>query len=285
MYFRTYQQKSHSGDYLVAEQRRLGLHLSIAVRAGLSDTQGDSFANSGEHTSRHHAAMYAWRDVEAEVAPGPVYLGDKKKMTAPAIVRHGEFNSGCTADIIVPCGADNDRHILIEMKCITPLCKSTTNGTGTTTNGGTPDMVGHTHGFGGTEEKQRADILGCAERGTPGQAPLNHKTGEGWVQAKVGTYDDGINKGSLVIPIVMGPSGGVCPHGWSHLKRLAREAGKAHAQDPGAESRSFLQRHSQRISAAVVHADAAHIRARIKCVLAAQHKSASSPSDPVASHA
>ena len=42
---------------------------------------------------------------------------------------------------------------------------------------------------------------------------------------------------------------------------------------------------TQRISAAVVHADAAHIRAMIKCKLAAQHKSANGPSNPVALHA
>jgi hypothetical protein len=45
-----HQQKSHSGDHLVAEQRRLGLHLSVAVRAGLSDPQGHTFANGREHT-------------------------------------------------------------------------------------------------------------------------------------------------------------------------------------------------------------------------------------------
>ena len=145
--------------------------------------------------------------------------------------------------------------------------------------------VGHTHGFGGTEEEQRVAILGCAQRGTPGQRPLNHKTGEGWLKEQKGTYADGISKGSLVIPIIAEPLGGVCPHAWSRLKRLAREAGKAYAQDPEAGSRSFLQRHSQRISAAVVHADAAHIRAMIHCEVVAQHKTANGPRNPTTPHA
>ena len=146
-------------------------------------------------------------------------------------------------------------------------------------------MIGHTHGFGSTEEEQRVIILGCAQRGTPGQRPLNHQTGDGWVQEQKGAYADGINKGSLVIPLVAEPSGALCPHAWARLKRLAREAGKAYAQDPEAGSRSFLQRHSQCISAAVVHADSAHIRAMIHCAVADQHKTANGPRNPTTPHA
>ena len=44
-------------------------------------------------------------------------------------------------------------------------------------NGGNCASVGHTYGFGSTEEKYRVLTLGCKERGRQRDGPLNHGTG------------------------------------------------------------------------------------------------------------
>ena len=35
--------------------------------------------------------------------------------------------------------------------------------------------------------------IGCKEKGDPSQSTFRHTTGEGWVQAKKGHYDDAIH--------------------------------------------------------------------------------------------
>ena len=49
--------------------------------------------------------------------------------------------------------------------------------------------MGHTHGFGSTEEPLRRTVFGCRERGGP---RLDHATGEGHVPFHKGDYHDAL---------------------------------------------------------------------------------------------
>ena len=245
-------QHNESPAFLTAEQRRLGLYLTTVVLAGLPGALGDTYANAGEHTTRHNAAMYGWRDAEQEVASGPVVIGDKtphsrRRLTVSAIQYYARFNSGHIPDVIVPEGGRGGRHLLLEIKVYTPL-KLVHN-------------VGHTHAFGNTEEDLRVKILGCKEVGNASHGRFDHKTGRGHIKGQVGHYSDALSKGSTVIPVIMEPLGGLCPHALAHLRHLAWRASKitTASTDKVSAQHSFLTKHTQRIVTGVVMTDAAHI--------------------------
>ena len=68
------------------------------------------------------------------------------------------------------------------------------HGTGRMQTGGKPSTaMGHCVGFGCTEEHLLYTTLGCKERGNPSQGPFRHTTGEGWVRAHEGHYNDAIH--------------------------------------------------------------------------------------------
>ena len=48
--------------------------------------------------------------------------------------------------------------------------------------------MGHTHGFGSTEEPLRRTVFGCRERGLPSGPRFDHTTGEGHVPFHKGDY-------------------------------------------------------------------------------------------------
>jgi len=133
-----------------------------------------------------------------------------------------------------------------------------------------PASIGHTHGFGNTEEKLRITILGVAGRGRVGDAPFDHSTGRGWMKAVRGHYHDALYvKKNSVVPLITESSGGIAPHGYAHLKMLARSSHLPGGRDgtryglSRTSPRSYLTHHIQRISAAVVRENARHIAAHL----------------------
>ena len=156
-----------SDRFTVALQRRLGLHLSAAKAANEAlaaageepDWLGDAACNTGEHSTRHHATNRAWRDALAAVATGTVLLGDKQEAH-----KYKQYNDGHVADIVQIGASAWGTDWLGETKVPSSLVARA------------PDpgcqAVGHLVGLGNTEESLHRDrtILGCAKRGTPGDA-------------------------------------------------------------------------------------------------------------------
>ena len=84
--------------------------------------------------------------------------------------------------------------------------------------------MGHCVGFGCTEENLLYQTIGCKERGDPSQGTFRYATGDGWVKAKEGHYDDAIhNKQNSVKVMIFWPfqgfpetSSGKCYVSMSH---------------------------------------------------------------------
>ena len=68
------------------------------------------------------------------------------------------------------------RDVHYEVKCWTPLIKSTTAGRGSWDNGGNVASVGHLYGFGNTLDKALTAVVGCKERGRQVDGTLDHST-------------------------------------------------------------------------------------------------------------
>jgi hypothetical protein len=93
-----------SDDFLVAAQRRYGLHLSMVVEANnvleaagehkLVDRLGDKLAK--EYNRRHNAILRGWHAVLRAIAYGELVLGDKEKAEKTAL-----FNIGHHVDIVL----------------------------------------------------------------------------------------------------------------------------------------------------------------------------------------
>ena len=74
--------------------------------------------------------------------------------------------------------------------------------------------------------------IGCKERGDPSKVTFSHATGEGWVQAKEGHYDDAIHtKRNSVNVMIFDDLGGTTPGTAKTIKGLSPKThrGKAPA--------------------------------------------------------
>ena len=159
------------------------------------------------------------------------------------------------------------RYEVYEVKVPTPLKATYHAGIGSRDGGGAPASVGHTYGFGSTEEEYRLLILGTSERGRRSDGPLVHATNTGWVKKKRGHYYDALFvKKNKVVPFIVEAMGGITPHAMAHLRYLARRATGAGAHDrtrygtARSSTKSFEAHHTQRISKAAVIYDAMAIR-------------------------
>ena len=125
--------------------------------------------------------------------------------------------------------------------------------------------MGHTHGFGSTEEPLRRTVFGCRERGLPSGPRLDHTTGEGHVPFHKGDYHDALrHKNNQVALLLVECFGGVASGGARLLRYLARRASdKKRGRDGTKYSkfhpRGYLSHHLAAISMAAVYTDAAHI--------------------------
>ena len=85
--------------------------------------------------------------------------------------------------------------------------------------------MGHTHGFGSTEEPLRRTVFGCRERGLPSGPRFDHTTGEGHVPFHKGDYHDALrHKNNQVALLLVECFGGVASGGARLLRYLARRA-------------------------------------------------------------
>ena len=153
---------------------------------------------------------------------------------------------------------------LYELKCYAYASSSNTLvGRGSAATGGAPSTVdGGRYAFGNTEERLRRLVLGLDGHGQPGEAPLDRRTGRGWVRATTGSYTDALRKGHHVTLLVAENSGALAP-GFRDLLRLyGRVAGRPYAHDAtvyGAartSPTSYYAHHLAAISASIVTADA-----------------------------
>ena len=125
--------------------------------------------------------------------------------------------------------------------------------------------MGHSHGFGSTEEPLRRTVFGCRERGLPSGPRLDHTTGEGHVPFHKGDYHDALrHKNNQVALLLVECFGGVASGGARLLRYLARRASdKKRGRDGTKYSkfhpRGYLSHHLAAISMAAVYTDAAHI--------------------------
>ena len=90
------------------------------------------------------------------------------------------------------------------------------------------------------------------------------------MKAVRGHYHDALYvKKNSVVPFIMEPSGGIAPHGYAHLKMLARSSRLPGGRDgtryglSRTSPRSYLMHHIQRLSAAVVRENARQIAAHL----------------------
>ena len=276
----------HSSDYLTRCQRRLGLYLSCLSDVldarearGLNVTQherlGDSCLNASNHTIRHNAVLRTVHTALGSVsATGAVRQGDKGDGTpaakAEAKQRYAWLNNGHIPDLY----RVGPPHTLWEIKCWTPYKPGGSLGRGSSRRGGAASTTdGHFIAFGNTEELLREITLGVKARGNPGDRPLDHTTGAGRVEARDGDYTDALSKGSEVHLLVTETTGAFSHSLEKALRALATIAKLPEVDDTTiygtsrSSPRSFYGHHAAAVSAAIVFAESAVIRATA-CTLA-----------------
>ena len=197
-------------------------------------------------------------------------LGDKKHPN-----KTDEFNVGHIVDLaelgVGPGGCD----VGMELKVVSSLKKTQHLGRGTAKHGGCIASVGHVVAFGNTEEELRNESLGCAQRGLPSDKPFNHGDGKGYVAPVKGLYDDALVKKKHKLDFVVHEtSSGFSPPAVARMRRFGRKAasGVDRTKYPRrccARHYSFVPHHTQRISVAIVRADAQGILKQLRRLRAA----------------
>ena len=118
--------------------------------------------------------------------------------------RHAWLNDGHIPDIY----RVGPPHTIWEFKCYTPFHITTALGHGSHRCGATASTSdGHHFAFNNTEELLRSKVLGLAARGSPGDRPLDRRSGAGRVDAKGGDYADARSKGTTVALLATESSG------------------------------------------------------------------------------
>ena len=133
--------------------------------------------------------------------------------------------------------------------------------------------VGDRFAFGNTEERYRILTLGCKARGRDGDPPFDAATGKGRVAEVAGHYRDALLvKRNRVVTWLIECFGGIAPEPLARLRRHGRYTTTPGATDrtkygdSRVSPRSYLTHHTQRISAAVVRANAANMRIQVACL-------------------
>ena len=255
-------------------QRQLGLHLSEAKPALVElakygetvDFFGDDASNNANHNRRHNACLTAWYNAISAVATTQTVLGDKAH--GARTKQFNDFNDGHVVDIAEIGSGDSGEDTCVECKVFSSLTKSGGAGRGGV-NGGTTAAVGHTYGFGNTEEPCRVANLGCKPRGRQSDGPFDHNTGKGWVKGKQGEYHDALFNKNNRVEIVLHENlgGGFSPPAAQKMRRNGRKA-KDHGVDrtpyQGDRKISYVSYHTRAISMGITKAesrtliDAAH---------------------------
>ena len=152
---------------------------------------------------------------------------------------------------VIRLTGDGGKPELLEIKNYSPIVRRNTSSDGPT------EHMGHEYAFGNTEEALKWRVLGTRQRGLPAAGRFDHKTGAGYVKAKLGDYADAIlNRKANVKLLCHEIFGGMSSYAARHLRRLARDAarGGADATDYtlSATASSFVPFYAQRISSNIV---------------------------------
>ena len=223
-----YHGRQNSADLLFYAQRRLGLYISNALEADRTlaaagetpDPLGDNLINLGEHTSRHTSVLIPVHRAISATATGPVVLGDKGRREQAYT-----FNAGHVFDIAQVGGSRWLTDWLGDVKVASALTASHKVGLGRK-GAGSCRSDGHLFAFGNTEDEYKVLVYGTRRRGRRIDGPFNHNTGRGFVDDKVGQYDDAIYcKRNQVSLLLAEDGGGIAPGLQRVLKGSARTAG------------------------------------------------------------
>ena len=170
-------------------------------------------------------------------------MGDK---ATPDV--YSMYNEGCVVDLAEERMGKGGGDLCVELKAYSSLVDSGTSAPHETS------YHGETHGFGNTEEFLIHKVIGVKER--RGAAKWDSKTGGGSVKAHSGDYDDAIrNKRNTVALRIHNHFGGFAPGAAKDLRGLAkRPIDRTNYESWRATH--FVKYWAQRISAAIVTADA-----------------------------
>jgi hypothetical protein len=263
-------------------KRRGGLHLSEAKAANDAleaagrtvDRHGDALANGGEYNRRHNAVVTATATMVRAGAVGPVVQGDKERPELTDM-----FNHGHVVDLAEIDGDPDGRgDVLYEVKVPASLKAQYSAGNGSAA-GGQPATVGHLYAFGSTLEHYTRMVFGAKQRGAPGDPPLDHSTGQGYVATHRGHYHDALYvKRNVVVLLLVEALGGIAPAARAHIGKLARRSQGAQGAvdrtqygDTRISTKSFYVHHAQMLSKAAVMNDARAIRRRITVLKQTAH--------------
>ena len=235
-------------------QRRLGLAISDLApivldlaRVGVTmDSLGDDVIGDPkvDNAAPHNAALMVWHEAAVAKSVHSVVLGDKTNKEVYDI-----YNVGHVVDLAETLMGDGGGDLCVELKCYSSIIAAGAS----LDSGVTPH--GDTHAFGNVEEGLIRTVMGVL--GREGDRPWDPAAGAGKVAAHSGDYADALAKGNTVALIIHNLFGGFAPGAVAYLRRLAARAGDR-TEHRG--SLDFTTFYAQRLSAAVVTADARRCR-------------------------
>ena len=253
-----------SAEWVWAMQRRYGLYVSAALptfelHARRGDTSWDpvgdkiTFDKGTDKSAPHRAALTEWHDAHQATATHAVVMGDKTKEEVYAI-----YNEGCVVDLAEERMGKGGGDRCVELKVYSNLVPHGASAPDETT------FRGDTHAFGNTEERLIHTVLGVVER--EGDGRWDPAVGAGAVKAHRGAYHDAIHvKRNTVLLFLHSHFGGFGPGAVAGLRELSKR-GVDRTEYVTWTAASFTTYWAQRISAAIVTADARRCLKRLSAL-------------------
>ena len=241
-------------EWIWSLQRRFGLYVSAAAptfndlaAVGVSDYDplGDYLTNENLTCKSlpHDSALRVWHDAHQATACHPVIMGDKENPEAYLI-----YNEDHIVDLAEQGMGAGGHDFCMELKVYSSLVKRGCHPSAETS------FRGDTHAFGNTEEFLIRDTHGVNARA--GNTPFGNATGKGAVAAHKGAYNDAENvKHNTVHLRLHNVFSGFAPQADKDLHNLAKR-GIDRTEYESWSASSFVPYWAQRISAAIVTADA-----------------------------
>ena len=185
------------------------------------------------------------------------------------------YNAGCTVDLAEEGTGKGGGDLCVEVKVWNSLVREGMSSPHETS------FHGDTHGFGNTEERAIRDVLGVAERrSAEGDARWDSAMGAGAVEAHPGTYHDAIHvKRNTVELRLHNIFGGFNKGAAQALHALSRRPVDRTVYENWAAAQ-YKPYWGQRISAAIVMADAKRCLHRLACMRAEARNAAAAPRAP-----
>ena len=240
--------------WLWATQRRFGLYVSAAVPtfellAAQGDTSYDHLGDALSHdptadkSAPHHAALRVWHDAHQATATHAVILGDKEKPELYKI-----YNDGCVVDLAEEGMGKGGGDLCMELKVYSSLVPQGASSPSQTS------YHGKTHAFGNTEERLIRTVLGVEAR--EGDLTWDSSTGLGKVTYHKGDYHDAIHTKRNTVDLRIHNTFGGFNRGAARALHALSKRTTDRTEYEGWAAPEFKPHWGQRISAAIVMADA-----------------------------